>query len=113
MLSADMVDKLLFGAKSQESPWQLKYHDAFNETSLRNFVMDIIGRRRSGWDYDLLYVDEHSWVRDIFKSETTRWTEERDRHPKFAPRRNKAIRNQELHAGDTSELDSFLANFKK
>ena len=101
-----------FGVKRQESPLQIKYHDTFNEKP-RNFAMDIIGRRKSGWDYDLLYVDEHSWVRDIFKSETTNWTEERDRHPKFAPRRNKSIRNHELHAGDTAELDSFLANFKK
>lgn len=112
MLSADMVGELLFREKSQESPWQIKYHDTFNEKPC-NFAMDIIGGRKSCWDYDLLYVDEHSWVRDIFKSETTHWTEERDRHHKFTPRRNKLIRNQELHTGDTSELDSFLANFKK
>ena len=68
MLSADMVGELLFREKSQESPWQIKYHDTFNEKP-RNFAMDIIGGRKSGWDYDLLYVDEHSWVRDIFKSD--------------------------------------------
>lgn len=112
MISAYMVGKPLFGAKSQDSTWQIKYHDTFNEKP-RNFAMDIIGGRKSGWDYDLLYVDEHFLVRDIFKSETTYCTEKRDKHPKFAPRRNKSIRNQELHAGDTAELDNSLANFKK
>lgn len=112
MISTNMVDKLFFEAKSHDSTWQIEYHDTFNE-SPHDFAMDIIGRRKSGWDYDLLYIDEHSWVRDIFKSETTHWTEERDKHPKFAPRRNKSIRNQELHAGDTAEIDNFLANFKK
>lgn len=100
------------GAANTDRTWNLKADVASSESS-RDFARAILGRWKLDQDDDVRYADERSWVRDIFKAETTCWTEERDRYPGFAPRRNKPVRNEELQAGDTTELDSFLANFKK
>ena len=79
----------------------------------RDFARAILGRWKLDRDDDVRYADERAWVKDIFKAETTCWTEERDRYPGFAPRRSKPVRNEELQAGDTTELDGFLASFNK
>ena len=61
-----------------------------------------------------LYADERRWITDIFEPTTTQSTEERDRYPKFAPKRpNRSSRKEELQVGDTTQLDSFLAGFMK
>lgn len=76
--------------------------DSWKSLGLRDFIQDD----------DVRYTAEHAWIRDIFKSKLTCWTDERDRYPGFAPRRAvKSVRNEELQAGDTTELDSFLAGF--
>lgn len=93
------------GAKARENrsrTWQLK-----------NFARELPGKWKLNQDDDVRYADERAWVRDIFKPETTCWTEERDRYPGFAPRRNGFARSEELQAGDTAQLDSFLASFTK
>lgn len=93
--------------------WRLKADIASSEPTSRDFARAILGRWKLDRDDDVRYADERSWVKDIFKAETTCWTEERDRYPGFAPRRSKPVRNEELQAGDTTELDSFLASFNK
>ena len=77
-------------------------------------------RNPSVWVYkgdpleEELYADERMWITDIFEPTTTQSTEERDRYPKFATKRpNKQSRREELQVGDTTQLDSFLADFVK
>ena len=84
-----------------------------NPDSTWNFTRTILGKWKIDQDDDVRYADERAWVKDIFKAETTCWTEESDRYPGFAPRRSKSVRNEELQTGDTTELDSFLASFNK
>ena len=99
--------------ESHDRTWSFKADVASSESS-RNFAREILGKWKINQDDDVRYADERAWVKDIFKPETTCWTEERDRYPGFAPRRGRyPVRNEELQAGDTTELDSFLASFKK
>lgn len=101
------------GEANPYSTWRLKADIASSEPTSRDFARAILGKWKIDQDDDVRYADERAWVQDIFKSETTCWTEERDRYPGFAPRRSKPVRNEELQAGDTTELDSFLASFNK
>ena len=96
-------DLVRAGSTSRESTDELN----------RDFARAILGRWKLDRDDDVRYADERSWVKDIFKAETTCLTEERDRYPVFAKLRSKPVINEELQAGDTTELDSFLASFNK
>lgn len=96
----------------QDRTWRFK-SDIDSSESSRNFARELLGKWKISQDDDVRYADERAWVRDIFKPQTTCWTEERDRYPGFAPRRSTPIRNEELQAGDTTELDSFLSSFNK
>lgn len=78
------------------------------------FTRELLSEWEVTQDDDTRYADEHAWVKDIFESNPTCWTEERDKHPGFAPRRSRHHnRNEELQVGDTTQLDSFLAGFTK
>ena len=69
---------------------------------------------RDPFDDEELYESERMWMTDIFEPKTTQYTEDRDRYPKFAPKRNnQQNRREELQVGDTTQLDSFLADFVK
>lgn len=110
--AATAYDWVRTGAANPDRAWNLKADVASSESS-RDFARAVLGRWKINQDDDVRYADERAWVKDIFKAETTCWTEERDRYPGFAPRRSKPVRNEELQAGDTTELDSFLASFNK
>lgn len=92
---------------ARDRTWCFKADAASSESS-RNFAREVLGK----WEIDR-DADERAWVRDLFKPQPTCWTEERDKYPRFAPRRSKPVRNEVLQAGDTTELDSFLASFNK
>lgn len=90
----------------RDRTWHFKA-DATSSESSRNFAREVLGKWKIDPD-----ADERAWVRDLFKQQPTCWTEERDRYPRFAPKRtNRYSRNEELQLGDTTELDSFLAGF--
>lgn len=74
-----------------------------------------LGRWNLDQAEDVRYADERAWITDAFKAETTYLTEERDKYPGFAPKRpkRKPVRHEDLQAGDTAQLDSFLAGFVK
>lgn len=65
------------------------------------------------FDDEGLYESERMWITDIFEPKTTQFTEERDKYPKFAPKRPCGQTREELQIGDTAQLDSFLAGFIK
>ena len=50
------------------------------------------------------FAAERAWVKQAFMSAPIGEDEEHDRHPQF-------VRRCELQAGDTTELDNFLAGF--
>lgn len=99
-------------AANPDRTWSFKADVASSESS-QNFARAILGRWHLDQDDDIRYADERAWVKDIFKAETTCWTEERDRYPGFAPKRKPPVMREDLQAGDTEQLDSFLAGFVK
>lgn len=95
-----------FGAEDVTELWTS--HGSTNNSKPYEWVW-----KANPWD-DELYADERMWITDIFEPKTTQYTEDRDRYPKFAPRRNnQQNRREELQVGDTTQLDSFLADFVK
>lgn len=84
---------------------------AYSGEAHRDFLPELIGKWKFRLDDEVQYADERAWIKDIFKPEVTYRTEERDKYPRFAPRKIAPTRNEELQAGDTDALDSFLAEF--
>lgn len=102
----DAIAAYNWAIPEEESP------DRTWDLQVNNFARTL-GRWNIDPHDDARYADEHAWVNDIFKPETTCWTEERDRYPGFAPRRQRQSRNEELKVGDTTQLDNFLSGFVK
>lgn len=95
--------------ENQSTTWRVEHDIAAGET-YRDFSRELLGRWKLFQDEDARYADEREWITDAFKAEVTYLTEERDRYPGFAPKRKK-VRSEDLQAGDTTELDSFLLGF--
>lgn len=100
--------------EDQSRTWRVESDIAAGET-YHDFARELLGRWKLDPDDDVRYADERAWITDAFKAELTYMTEERDRYPGFAPKRpkRKPVMHEDLQAGDTTELDSFLASFNK
>lgn len=95
--------------EDQNRTWCVKSDIATGET-YRTFARELLGRWKLDPNDDVRYADERAWITDAFKAEPTCLTEERDKYPGFVPKR-KPVRHEDLQAGDTTQLDSFLGEF--